>query len=244
MEYQTKSDWMKQTGSLGAISELSIYDSPYSGCPSANSIYGKNLTMGVLPKEFKAPNLTVLPTTDDWVYKERPFLQHFNGNVSLDALNQYAKKDARTEGAIGDAGGHSVVNPDLKVSLYSDQTSSVSPAVATVAGAGNVVTGTITPGKESFEESETPDCGTMYQIPGLVGSIQTCECFKEKYCPCKHRYSSEKVGCIVLVCILVVGCIIALVFGCCPDCCKCSSPGSNTTSGGLFSKKFKSKSKW
>lgn len=57
MEYQTKTNWMKDLNTCDGLDEHITYISPYSDDSSANSLQGKNLTLGNLPMAYEPRNL-------------------------------------------------------------------------------------------------------------------------------------------------------------------------------------------
>ena len=84
MEYETNTEWMKDLNTCGSIDGYVTYESPYSDDPSANSIQGKNLTLGNLPISFKPRNLTpVSAASGVGAYKlDRWSLMFENPNVN------------------------------------------------------------------------------------------------------------------------------------------------------------------
>lgn len=81
-EYETKTKWMKDLNTVGGTDNYATYISPWSENSSANSIQGKNLTLGNTPWSFEPRNLDPIAASNTYggCYGPRWSLEYGNCN--------------------------------------------------------------------------------------------------------------------------------------------------------------------
>ncbi len=204
-KYTTTTPWMKDLNAVGGIDTYQTYESPYSENPSANSIQGKNLTLGILPNSFEPPRLEPVskPNVTGAMYRPRWSLDYRNpatimGQPYQVPLYQY----------LGDENGEIVAIPPADVTPAAEPV--VTPELAAAADVPAAAEVTPEPGSvETFRRRfnnlnrRCKEGFAGYDIPGLRGSEIVCESFCSS--PGKKMSASEKTTCVVCV---IVGIII------------------------------------